>query len=127
MLDDKTTQAMPDENNGTVQGFASIAVHALDQVFAAELEARLGSVRMPFRIVVVRQNSRLGHRCRQHLRVCQPVDVRGRFRLILPSPRPIHVRTETVYGDDAAHGQIRSHPGRRRTHSTSAVPLGGPA
>ena len=53
MLDDETAKAMPDEYDWTVKQPVATIVHAVDQLFAAELETSLWSVRVPFRGVVV--------------------------------------------------------------------------
>jgi hypothetical protein len=113
---------MPDKNNRTVAHPVAKAVYAVDKFFSAELEARLGGVRMPSRLVVVGDNSRRGHLCRQHVKVLEPVDV---LFAALPYPRPVNARPQAVYGDDAA--TVRSALSKRqKPYSTSAVLSAGP-
>jgi hypothetical protein len=65
---------MANKDNRTVGGVAAEGVYAVHEFLSAELEARLWGVRVPSRLVVVRDNPRPGHLRRQHVGVSKPVD-----------------------------------------------------
>jgi hypothetical protein len=90
---------MADEHNRSVAGAAAERVYAVYEFLSAKLEARLGRVRVPSRLVVVRDDPRPGHLCRQHVKVLEPVDV---LLAALPCPRPVHIRPKAMDGNDAA-------------------------
>jgi hypothetical protein len=79
---------MADEDNRTIRGAGAERVYAVYEFFSAELEARLRGVRVPSRLVVVRDDPRLGHLRRQHVGVLKPVDT---LVAALPRPRPVNV------------------------------------
>lgn len=84
---------------------------------------------MPSGLVVICDNPRLGHLRRQHISVFQPVHISTIvLGIVLIDPRPVHISTETVHGNDAISVvSIRITFDIKKTHSTSACSSGTPS
>ncbi len=92
------------------------AGHAANEVFAAQLETGLWRVRVPFRVIVVRQDPRLGDNSRQHVHILQPVHM---LSAVPVHPCPVYIGAKAVHGDDAATRSDDADGVVGRTYSTS--------
>lgn len=61
VLDDQSPKAMSDKDDRTVSLTLAEGVKIAHQILTTQPEASLGCVSMPFRVVVVRHDSRFGH------------------------------------------------------------------